>query len=161
MVKELRDASGSGVMDAKRALEEADGDMTEAAAILRERGLAAAAKRAERETGQGVVDTYIHAGGRIGALVEVNCETDFVANTDEFRTLVHEIAMQVAAMNPAVVSADDREAGLEGADEEVALLSQPWVKDGSKTISELVQDSIAKTGENIRVRRFARFELGS
>ena len=161
MVKELRDASGSGVMDAKRALEEANGDMKEAAAILRERGLAAAAKRAERETGQGVVDTYIHAGGRIGALVEVNCETDFVANTDEFRTLVHEIAMQVAAMNPAVVSAEDRDAGLEGGDEEVALLSQPWVKDGSKTISELVQDSIAKTGENIRVRRFARFELGS
>lgn len=161
MVKELRDASGSGVMDAKRALEEADGDMTQAAAILRERGLAAAAKRAERETGQGVVDTYIHAGGRIGALVEVNCETDFVANTDEFRSLVHEIAMQVAAMNPAVVSADDREAGLEGDDDEVALLSQPWVKDASKTISDLVQDSMAKTGENIRVRRFARFELGS
>ncbi len=161
MVKELRDASGSGVMDAKRALEEAEGDMTQAAAILRERGLAAAAKRAERETGQGVVDTYIHAGGRIGALVEVNCETDFVANTDEFRSLVHEIAMQVAAMNPAVVSADDREAGLEGADDEVALLSQPWVKDASKTISDLVQDSMAKTGENIRVRRFARFELGS
>ncbi|MCY3603350.1 MAG: elongation factor Ts [Chloroflexi bacterium] len=161
MVKELRDSSGSGVMDAKRALEEADGDMTQAAAILRERGLAAAAKRAERETGQGVVDTYIHAGGRIGALVEVNCETDFVANTDEFRSLVHEIAMQVAAMNPAVVSADDREAGLEGADDEVALLSQPWVKDASKTISDLVQDSMAKTGENIRVRRFARFELGS
>ena len=161
MVKELRDASGSGVMDAKRALEEADGDMTQAAAILRERGLAAAAKRAERETGQGVVDTYIHAGGRIGALVEVNCETDFVANTDEFRSLVHEIAMQVAAMNPVVVSADDREPELEGADDEVALLSQPWVKDASKTISDLVQDSMAKTGENIRVRRFARFELGT
>ncbi len=161
MVKELRDASGSGVMDAKRALEEANGDMTEAAAILRERGLAAAAKRAERETGQGVIDTYIHAGGRIGALVEVNCETDFVANTDEFRMLVHEVAMQVAAMNPAVISTEDREPELEGADEEVVLLSQPWVKDSSKTISDLVQDSIAKTGENIRVRRFARFELGS
>ncbi|MXY88666.1 MAG: elongation factor Ts [Dehalococcoidia bacterium] len=161
MVKELRDASGSGVMDAKRALEEANGDMKAAAVILRERGLAAAAKRAERETGQGVVDTYIHAGGRIGALVEVNCETDFVANTDEFRTLVHEIAMQVAAMNPVVVSAEDRDAALEGADDEVALLSQPWVKDASKTISDLVQDSMAKTGENIRVRRFARFELGS
>ncbi len=161
MVKELRDASGSGVMDAKRALEEANGDMDQAAAILRERGLAAAAKRAERETSQGVVDTYIHAGGRIGALVEVNCETDFVANTDEFRKLVHEVAMQVAAMNPAVVSADEREPGLEGGDDEVALLSQPWVKDASKTIGELVQDSMAKTGENIRVRRFARFELGS
>ena len=161
MVKELRDASGSGVMDAKRALEEANGDMNQAAAILRERGLAAAGKRAERETSQGVVDTYIHAGGRIGALVEVNCETDFVANTDEFRELVHELAMQVAAMNPAVVSAEEREPELEGADEEVALLSQPWVKDGSRTISDLVQDSMAKTGENIRVRRFARFELGS
>ena len=161
MVKELRDASGSGVMDAKRALEEAHGDMNQAAAILRERGLAAAAKRAERKTSQGVVDTYIHAGGRIGALVEVNCETDFVANTDEFRELVHELAMQVAAMNPAVVSAEEREPELEGADEEVALLSQPWVKDGSRTISDLVQDSMAKTGENIRVRRFARFELGS
>ena len=161
MVKELRDASGSGVMDAKRALEEANGDMNEAAAILRERGLAAAAKRAERETGQGVIDTYIHAGGRIGALVEVNCETDFVANTDEFRMLVHEVAMQVAAMNPAVISTEDREPELEGADEEVVLLRQPWVKDSSKTISDLVQDSIAKTGENIRVRRFARFELGS
>ncbi|MCY4392790.1 MAG: elongation factor Ts [Chloroflexi bacterium] len=161
MVKELRDASGSGVMDAKRALEEANGDMNEAAAILRERGLAAAATRAERETGQGVIDTYIHAGGRIGALVEVNCETDFVANTDEFRMLVHEVAMQVAAMNPAVISTEDREPELEGADEEVVLLSQPWVKDSSKTISDLVQDSIAKTGENIRVRRFARFELGS
>ncbi len=161
MVKELRDTSGSGVMDAKRALEEANGDMEQAAAILRERGLAAAAKRAERETSQGVVDTYIHAGGRIGALVEVNCETDFVANTEEFRTLVHEVAMQVAAMNPAVVSADEREPGLEGGDDEVALLSQPWVKDASKTIGELVHDSMAKTGENIRVRRFARFELGS
>lgn len=161
MVKELRDASGSGVMDAKRALEEANGNMEQAAAILRERGLAAAAKRAERETSQGVVDTYIHAGGRIGALVEVNCETDFVANTEEFRTLVHEVAMQVAAMNPAVVSADEREPGLEGGDDEVALLSQPWVKDASKTIGELVHDSMAKTGENIRVRRFARFELGS
>lgn len=161
MVKELRDASGSGVMDAKRALEEANGDMQEATAILRERGLAAAAKRAGRETGQGVVDTYIHAGGRIGALVEVNCETDFVANTDEFRTLVHEIAMQVAAMNPAVIASEEREPELEGADEEVVLLNQPWVKDSSKTIAELVQDSIAKTGENIRVRRFARFELGS
>ena len=161
MVKELRDASGSGVMDAKRALEEADGDMQQAATILRERGLAAAAKRTDRETGQGVIDTYIHAGGRIGALVEVNCETDFVANTDEFRALVHEVAMQVAAMDPAVITAEEREPELEGADEEVALLSQPWVKDSSKSIAELVQDAMAKTGENIRVRRFARFELGS
>ncbi len=163
MVKVLRDASGAGVMDAKRALEEADGDMDQAAAILRERGLAAAAKRAERETGQGVIDTYIHAGGRIGALVEVNCETDFVANTDEFRSLVHEVAMQVAAMAPAMISPKERasQPDVEGADEEVALLSQPWVKDASKTVGELVQEAMAKTGENIRIRRFARFALGS
>ena len=162
MVKELRDRSGAGVMDAKRALDETGGDMEGAAALLRERGLAAAASRADRETSQGAVDTYIHAGGRIGALVEVNCETDFVANTDEFRALVHEVAMQVAAMDPAVVAPADRadRPELEGADEEVALLSQPWVKDGSKTIGDLVQDAVARTGENIRVRRFARFELG-
>lgn len=162
MVKELRDRSGAGVMDAKRALDETSGDMEGAAALLRERGLAAAASRADRETSQGAVDTYIHAGGRIGALVEVNCETDFVAKTDEFRALVHEVAMQVAAMDPAVVAPEDRadHPDLEGADEEVALLSQPWVKDGSKTIGELVQDAVARTGENIRVRRFARFELG-
>ena len=162
MVKDLRDRSGAGVMDAKRALDEAGGDMERAAALLRERGLAAAASRAERETSQGVVDTYIHAGGRIGALVEVNCETDFVAKTDEFRTLVHEVAMQVAAMDPAVVAPEDRDGlpEMEGADEDVALLSQPWVKDGSRTVGELVQDAMAKTGENIRVRRFARFELG-
>ncbi len=162
MVKALRDATGGGVMDAKRALEAADGDAEKATAILREQGLAAAAKRSERETGQGVVDTYIHAGGRIGALVEVNCETDFVANTEEFRTLAHEVAMQVAAMDPRVVSAEERAAqpDTEGSDEEVVLLSQPWVKDGSKTIGDLVQDAVAKTGENIRVRRFARFELG-
>ena len=162
MVKELRDRSGAGVMDAKRALDETGGDMEGAAALLRERGLAAAASRADRETSQGAVDTYIHAGGRIGALVEVNCETDFVANTDEFRALVHEVAMQVAAMDPAVVAPADRadRPELEGADEEVALLSQPWVKDGSRTIGDLVQDAVARTGENIRVRRFARFELG-
>ncbi len=162
MVKALRDATGGGVMDAKRALEAADGDAERATAILREQGLAAAAKRSQRDTGQGVVDTYIHAGGRIGALVEVNCETDFVANTEEFRTLAHEVAMQVAAMDPRVVSAEERaeQPDTEGSDEEVVLLSQPWVKDGSKTIGDLVQDAVAKTGENIRVRRFARFELG-
>ena len=162
MVKALREATSAGVMDAKRALEEAGGDMDKAKAILREKGLADAAKRSGRETSQGVVDTYIHAGGRIGALVEVNCETDFVANTDEFRTLAHEVAMQVAAMDPAVVSSEDRasQPDLEGTDEEVALLSQVWVKDSSKTIGDLVQDAVATMGENIRVRRFARFELG-
>ncbi|WP_322797346.1 translation elongation factor Ts [Tepidiforma sp.] len=161
MIKELREETGAGVMDAKRALEEAGGDKAKAKAILRERGIAAAAKRQDRETSNGVVDAYIHAGGRIGVLVEVNCETDFVANTAEFRELAKNIAMQVAAMNPQVVSADDPERGkFEGPDEEVVLLKQPFIRDGSKTIQDLIQDAIARTGENIRVRRFVRFELG-
>ena len=160
MVKELREATGAGVMDAKRALEEAEGDMSKATVLLREKGLAAAAKRAERATHQGVVESYIHAGGRIGVIVEVNCETDFVANTDEFRSLARDIAMQIAAMNPQVVSVDDRTPEIEGSDEEVALLSQPFIKDSSRNIGSMVQDAIAKTGENIRVRRFVRYELG-
>ncbi len=161
MVKELRDASGAGVMDAKRALEEAGGDMKAAAAILREKGIAAAAKRSDRETSNGVVDSYIHAGGRIGVLVEVNCETDFVANTDVFRQLARNVAMQVAAMNPQFISADER-AGkdVEGTDEELCLLSQPYIRDASRTIGDLVKDAIAQTGENVRIRRFERFELG-
>jgi len=161
MVKSLREETGAGVMDAKRALEEASGDVARARDILRERGLAAAAKRADRETGQGVVDSYIHAGGRIGVLVEVNCETDFVANTEDFRSLARNIAMQVAAMNPQVVAPADREGkDIDGSDEEVCLLLQPYIRDSSRTINDLVQDAIAKTGENIRVRRFVRFELG-
>lgn len=160
-IKALREETGAGVMDAKRALEAANGDAAKAKAILREQGIAAAAKRAERETSNGVVEAYIHAGGRIGVIVEVNCETDFVANTDDFRTLAKNVAMQVAAMNPAVVSKDDPDrAKHEGTDAEVCLLSQPFIRDSSKTIEQLVQDAVAKTGENIRVRRFSRFELG-
>lgn len=148
-------------MDAKRALEEANGDMQQAAAILREKGVAAAAKRSERETSNGVIDSYIHAGGRIGVLVELNCETDFVANTDEFRQLARNVALQVAAMSPRFVSPDDR-AGTdaEGTDAELCLLSQPYIRDASRTVGDLVKDTIAKTKENVRVRRFERFELG-
>ncbi len=162
MVKELRESSGAGVMDAKRALEEANGDMKAAAAILKERGAMAAAKRADRETRNGVIDSYIHAGGRIGVLVELNCETDFVANTPDFRQLARDVAMQVAAMNPQVVSAAEREGRgeLEGPDEEVCLLNQSFIRDPSRTIEDLVKDTVAKTGENIRVSRFVRFELG-
>ena len=161
MIKELRESAGAGVMDAKRALEEADGDMAKARAILRERGAAAAAKRADRETSNGVVESYIHAGGRIGGLGEVNCETDFVANTPDFRELARNIAMQVAAMNPQLIAVEERaEHEIEGTDEEVCLLSQPFIKDGSRTIGNLVSDTVAKTGENIRVRRFVRYELG-
>jgi elongation factor Ts len=160
MVKELREATGAGVMDAKRALEEAGGDMKRAAEILRERGIAAAAKRAGRETRQGVIEAYIHAGGRIGVLVELNCETDFVANTPEFRQLAKDIAMQIAAMNPLVVTPDERTPEMEGPDEEVVLLKQPFIRDTSKTIDDLVKEVIARTGENVRVSRFVRFELG-
>jgi elongation factor Ts len=160
MVKELREASGAGVMDAKRALEEAKGDMKQAAAILRERGAAAAAKRAERETKNGVIDCYIHAGGRIGVLVELNCETDFVANTEDFRTLARNIAMQIAAMNPLVVSKEDRTPEMEGSDEEIVLLEQAYIRDPGRKIGDLVKDVAATTRENIRVNRFVRYELG-
>lgn len=162
MVKELREASGAGIMDAKRALEAAAGDMKKATEILREKGLAAAAKRSERAVNQGVIDSYVHGGGRVGVLLELNCETDFVANTDEFRTLARNIAMQIAAMNPQVVSVEDRanRTDLEGSDEEHVLLSQPFIRDGSRTIGDLVRDAISRTGENIRVNRFVRYELG-
>jgi elongation factor Ts len=160
MIKELRELTGAGVMDAKRALEDADGEMKRATAILRERGAAAAAMRADRETRNGVVDAYIHAGGRIGVLVELNCETDFVANTEDFRTLARNIAMQVAAMAPQCTSPDDRTPEMEGSDEEVVLLAQPYIRDGSRTIGDLVKEVVAKTGENIRVSRFVRYELG-
>ncbi|MCK9520173.1 MAG: elongation factor Ts [Dehalococcoidia bacterium] len=147
-------------MDAKRALEEANGDMNKAREIIREKGIAAAAKRSERETSQGVVEAYIHAGGRIGVLLELNCETDFVANTAEFRSLAKDIAMQVAAMNPAVVSPEDRTPDLEGPDNEVCLTEQAFIRDPGRTIGELVRDVVAKTGENIRISRFVRYELG-
>ncbi len=159
-IKALREETGAGVMDAKRALEEANGDAARAREILREKGVAAAAKRADRETSNGVVESYIHAGGRIGVLVEINCETDFVANTDDFRSLARNIAMQIAAMNPAVVSPEDRTAVHEGSDEEVCLVKQPFIRDPGRTIGDLIHDAVAKTGENIRVRRFVRFELG-
>ena len=159
-VKRLREETGAGVMDAKRALDEAAGDFARAKELLRARGMAAAAKRAERSTGQGVVEAYIHGGGRIGALVEVNCETDFVARTDAFRALARDIAMQVAAMNPAALTPEEVPGGLPGEAKDHALLTQAFIKDGSRSIQDLVQDVIAQTGENIRVARFSRFELG-
>lgn len=171
MIKALRDRTGAGIMDAKRALEESGGDMERAAAILRQQGLLRAEKKAGRATAQGVIDAYIHGGGRIGALIELNCETDFVARTEEFRQLAHDLAMQVAATSPRYVSpdevpAEERARGAEEAGSEeayvsrVALLAQPFIKDPSKTIGELIKEAIARFGENIRVRRFARFELG-
>jgi elongation factor Ts len=160
LVKQLRERTGAGVMECKRALEEASGDVDKATAILHERGIAMAEKKAHRETMQGVVECYIHAGGRIGAMVEVNCETDFVARTEDFSTLAKEIAMQVAAMSPVAVTEEDLPSGAEGHLDALVLLRQPYIRDSSKTISDLVRDVIAKTGENIRIGRFSRFELG-
>ncbi len=160
-VKKLREETGAGVMDAKRALDEAEGNFEKAKAVLRERGMAAAAKRSERETGQGVVEAYIHGGGRIGVIVEVQCETDFVARTDGFRQLAKDVAMQIAAMNPLALTPEEVPAEHNGTAEENALLTQNFIKDGSRTIQQLVQDVVATTGENVRIARFSRFELGA
>ncbi len=159
-VKALRERTSAGVMECRRALERADGDMDRAVVVLRESGLSIAEKRADRQTSQGLVETYIHAGGRLGALVEVNCETDFVARTDAFKTLVRDLAMQIVATNPLSVSEEDLPSGAEGDPSELCLLRQPFIKDDSRAVDDLVKEVIAQTGENIRVRRFARFELG-
>ncbi len=159
-VKRLREETSAGVMDAKKALEEAGGNFDKAKELLRERGVAAAAKRSERETGQGVVEAYIHGQGRIGAIVELQCETDFVARTDAFKTLARDVAMQIAAMSPLALTPDEVPADAAGTKEENALLTQVFIKDGKKTIADLVQDVIATTGENVRIARFSRFEIG-
>ncbi len=160
LVKKLRERTGAGVMECKRALEEAAGDLDRAAAVLQERGILMAEKKAHRETSQGLVECYIHAGGRLGAMVEVNCETDFVARTEDFKQLAYDLAMQVVASNPAFVSEEDLPEGAEGDPDELCLMRQPFIKDESRTVGDLIKEVIAKTGENIRVRRFARFELG-
>ncbi|MDR7480993.1 MAG: translation elongation factor Ts [Armatimonadota bacterium] len=183
LVKELRARTGAGVMDCRRALEETGGDLERAAELLRARGMAAAARRAGRETSEGLVEAYIHTGGRLGALVELNCETDFVARTEEFRTLARELAMQVAAARPTWVSVDEipaevlaaRRAALAGEADggaphvearlaqwiaEVALLEQPYIRDPGRRVRDLIADVTARVGEHVRVRRFARFQLG-
>jgi elongation factor Ts len=144
-VKELRELTGAGMLDCKTA---------------RQKGHAAAAKRAERVTAQGLVHAYLHHDGRLGALVEINCESDFVARTDDFRRLAQDIALQVAATNPHHLSPDDIPNGTEGDPKELCLLLQPFVRDESLAIQDMITQAISKTGENIRVRRFARFELG-
>lgn len=190
LVKELRERTGSGMMDCKKALAATEGDMDKAIDFLREKGLAAAAKKAGRIAAEGLVESYIHGGGRIGVLVEVNCETDFVAKTDAFKSLVKDIAMHIAAANPSYLRREEvpaaelehekmvlsEQARNEGKPEkiiekmvtgriekyykEVCLLEQPFVKDPDKTISDLITESIAKIGENIAIRRFTRYQLG-
>ncbi|ALP35000.1 elongation factor Ts [Paenibacillus sp. IHB B 3084] len=189
-VKELREKTGAGMLDCKKALEEANGDLTKAVEVLREKGLAAAANKAGRIATEGVVESYIHAGGRIGVLVEVNCETDFVAKTDQFRDFVRDIAMHIAASNPRYVRREEvpqeeiekekeilkAQALNEGKPEKIVekmvegrigkfyeefcLLEQSFIKDPDKTISTLINEKISTIGENISLRRFVRFELG-
>lgn len=159
-IKQLRDMTGAGIMDCKRALEAADGDLQAASDALAEAGLAGAAKKAGRAALEGVVEAYIHTGNRVGSLVELNCETDFVARTDDFRQLARNLAMQVAAMDPKYVDRDsvDEDAG-EVADEDV-LMEQMYIRDGSIQITDLVKAMTAKVGENVKIGRIQRFALG-
>ncbi|ACI20078.1 translation elongation factor Ts [Dictyoglomus thermophilum] len=190
MIKELRERTGAGVMEAKKALEEANGDMEKAVTILREKGVIKAAKKAGRVAKEGIIEAYIHTGDKLGVLVEVNCETDFVARTDEFRKLAKDIALQIAGMNPQYVSKEDVppeviekekeiyrtqlknegkpehviekiiEGKLEKFYEEVCLLEQPFVRNPEIKVKDLITEAISKLGENIVVRRFARFVVG-
>jgi elongation factor Ts len=159
-VKKLRELTGAGMLDCKKALDEAGDDFAKAQDILRQKGFEAQAKRAERATGEGVIAHYIHHNARLGALVEVNCESDFVARTEAFRKLAQQIALQVAATGPLYISQEEMTDRDEGKPEEIVLLLQPFVQDESRTVQDLISETIGKTGENIRVRRFARFELG-
>jgi elongation factor Ts len=161
-VKELRDQSGAGIMDCRNALLEAEGDIDKALDILKQKGCLQVQKKAERTTNQGVIEAYIHTGNKIGAIVEVNCETDFVARTDEFKELAHQLAMQIAAMSPQFISKEDIPEGTDDIEPQSAcLLLQPYIKEPDKTIQDIINETIAKLGENIRVNRFARFATGS
>ena len=144
-VKKLREETGAGVMDTRKALIEAGGEATKAKEILNTKGIEAVAKKANRATSQGLIETYVHAGGKVGSIVYLACETDFVAKTDEFKTLAKEVSMQVAAMNPKDVD---------------ELLKQEYIRDPKKTLEQIVGETVAKTGENIKVKRIARFALG-
>ena len=161
MIKDARGQSGAGVMDCRNALLQSEGDMERALQILKENNLLKVEKKAKRSTSQGVIDSYIHTGQRIGAMVELNCETDFVARTCEFQELAHNLAMQVAALSPQFVSEEEVPDGADIDPKEACLLLQTYIKDTDKTIKDLIAEAIAKIGENIRVKRFARFELGS
>ena len=160
-IKELRDQSGAGIMDCRNALLKANGDMEKALQTLKQQRLFQAQKKAKRSATQGLVEVYIHTGGRIGAMVEVNCETDFVARTDEFKVLAHHLAMQIAAMPPQFISGDEIPEGTDIEPQTDCLLLQSYIKDPDKTIQDIIAETIAKVGENITVNRFARFELGS
>ncbi len=190
MVKELRDKSGAGMMDCKKALQESDGDFEKALDVLRKKGISKAAKRAEREANEGMVTSYIHPGSKLGVLVEINCETDFVANTDDFKEFAKNVAMHIAASNPLAIRREELDTAaiekekeilkeqalasgkpenivekivqgrLEKYYSEVCLLEQPFVKDPDKSVQDLLTETIAKLGENVTIKRFARFRIG-
>jgi len=160
-VRELRDQCGAGIMDCRKALLEAEGNTERALQIIKQQGLLKAKRKAERATNQGVVEAYIHAGGRIGAMVEVNCETDFVARTEEFKDLAHHLAMQVAAMSPQFISEEELPEDSDTDPQTACLLLQADIKDPSRTVQDIITETIAKVGENIKVSKLARFELGS
>ncbi len=156
-IKELRDSTGAGIMDAKKALEESNGDIDKAVELLNAKGLASVEKRSGRATENGIIESYIHTGGRIGAMVELTCETDFVARTDDFGKCAKEIAMQIAAMNPKAISKDESN---DLTDDEI-LDSQAYIRDASKTVGEVVKELSAKVGENIVIKKIHRFEIGT
>lgn len=169
-VKELRERTGAGVLACREALVSAQGDLEQAVRILREKGLAAAAKKADRVAKDGLIHAYIHPGGRLGVLVEVNCETDFVARTDDFKALAHQIALQIAGTDPppryvsrAEIPADEagqQPGGLDAYAAKACLLEQPFVKNTAVRVQDLLTETIAKVGENIAIRRFSRFQIG-
>ena len=160
MVKELRDQSGAGIMQCRKALMECEGNIEKALEVLKQQSLFKAAKRAERRAVEGLVEAYIHTAGRVGAMVELNCETDFVARTDEFKQLAHHLAMQVAAMNPKFITEEEYKPETEEEPQNACLLLQADIKEPDKTIKEIITEAIARTGENIKVSRFIRYELG-
>lgn len=159
-IKKLREQSGAGIMECRNVLLEAEGNMEKATQILKERILYKAEKKKGRIASQGLVEAYIHAGGRIGAMVEINCETDFAARTDVFKQLAHDLAMQVAALPPQFLSSEELPEGADVEAESACLLLQPFIKNTDMTVQDIINEAIVKVGENIRVNRFVRFALG-
>jgi elongation factor Ts len=159
-VKELRNITNVGIADCKKALLEVGGDMEKAVEFLKQRGVAIAEKKKDVATTEGIIEAYIHYTKRIGALVELNCETDFVARTAEFKELAHDLAMQIAATAPQFLTSEEMPPEAETDLQAACLLSQPFIKEPNKTVQEIITETIAKVGENIKVRRFVRFELG-
>ncbi len=159
-VKKLRELTGAGIMDCRNALIKSEGDEAKAVEILKSQDLLRVAKKSHRQASQGLIETYVHTGGRIGAMVELNCETDFVARTADFRELAHNIAMQIAAQEPLCITEEQLPEDADEEPEVACLLKQPYIREPDKTIRDLITETAARVGENIRVSRFARFELG-